>query len=151
MILLMWLVFIVLNGKWTLEIALIGLGVALLVFLFMCGFLEWSLKKEFEWLARLPRLILYAASMLLEIFKANLATLRRVYSRRPLQSAVVTLRPDLSRRWQRQMLANAITLTPGTITLECDDKALVVHCLDGEMADGLSDFGAEAAIRKMGD
>lgn len=150
MILFMWALFVVLNGRLTLEIALFGAGVAALAYLFMCGFLDWSWKRELRLLRRVPALLMYFLKLWVEIVKANLATLKRVYSRRPPESAIVTIRPDLKERWQRQTLANSITLTPGTITLECDDDALAVHCLDVSMAEGLEDSQMERDIRRMG-
>lgn len=151
MLLFLWVLFVVLNGRLTLEIALIGLGVALMAFMFMCAFLEWSVEKEKRYFMKLPRLCAYAAKTGWEIVKANLATLKRVYSRRPPRSAIVTLRPALASRWQMQTLANSITLTPGTISLECDEQIIVVHCLDESMAEGLEDSRLERDIREMGE
>lgn len=150
MILFLWALFVALNGRLTLEIALFGAVIAAAVFMFMCAYLDWSWKRELGLLRRGPALCRYCAKLWVEIARANLATLRQVYSRRAPQSAIVTLRPDLKARWQRQILANSITLTPGTITLECDDDRLVVHCLDASMAEGLEDSGMERDIREMG-
>ena len=33
--------------------------------------------------------------------------------------------------------ANSITLTPGTVTMDIDDKGFIVHALTEEMADGV--------------
>ena len=35
------------------------------------------------------------------------------------------------------LLANAITLTPGTITVSVEGDRFTVHCLDKEMAEGI--------------
>ena len=37
----------------------------------------------------------------------------------------------------RASLANAITLTPGTITVLLDDNTYTVHCLDETLAEGM--------------
>ena len=149
MILFLWVLFVVLNGRLTLEIALFGAAIAAAVFMFMCAYLDWSLQKELGLYRRVPKLVAYFARLWVEIVKANRATLGRIYSRRAPRSAIVTLRPELKAHWQRQTLANSITLTPGTITLECDDERLVVHCLDESMAEGLEDWPLEEDIRKM--
>ena len=149
-LLFLWALFVALNGRLTLEIALIGLAVAVMAFMFMCAYLEWSLQKEKRFFLRLPRLCAYAVKMWVEIAKANLATVRWVYGRRPPHSAIVTIRPFLEARWQMQTLANSITLTPGTLSLECDDDTIVVHCLDESMAEGLDDSKMERDIREMG-
>ncbi|MBQ9324780.1 MAG: Na+/H+ antiporter subunit E [Clostridia bacterium] len=147
---LLWVLFVVLNGRLTLEIALLGLVAAGLVFAFLCAYLEWSMQKEIALWRRMPGLILYALEMVWEILKANLATVRRVYSPRAPRSAIVTLHPSLTENWQRQTLANSITLTPGTITLECDEDQMVIHCLDKAMGEGLENSRMEQHLRRMG-
>ena len=47
------------------------------------------------------------------------------------------------------MLANAITLTPGTITVTLEGSEYTVHCLDESMAEGLQEGGFAAYIRKF--
>ena len=148
MLLLMWLFFIILNGKWTAEIALLGVAVAAAVFLFTRAFLDWSLAREINLLRRLPRLAMYGTGLVWEIFKANLATLRRIYSRKPVRPAIVTLRPGMKARWRTQLLANSITLTPGTISVACDEEQIAVHCLEEDFAEGLEDMAE--GVRGLG-
>ena len=146
----MWVLFVVLNGRLTLEIALLGIFVSVLVFFFMCGFMGWSLKRERRLLRALPGLILYVPRLFGWVFAANLSVIRQILSRRAPQSAIVTIRPELKRRWQVQLLANSITLTPGTVSTECSKDRIVVHCLDESMSEGLENSVMEKTIRKMG-
>ena len=37
------------------------------------------------------------------------------------------------------VLANSITLTPGTITVSVENDSFCVHCLDRELAEGMED------------
>ena len=149
MFLMLWLFFILLNGKVTLEILLLGVGIALLVLGFCCAFMDWSLKKEMAFLRRLPRIILYGGSLFLEIVKANFVTARRVFLRKGEEPAIVTIHTPLKHEWQRVLLANAITLTPGTITLHVEGDALTVHCLNRQDADGLEHSSMENKIAKL--
>ena len=149
MFLMLWLFFILLNGKATLEILLLGMGIALLVLGFCCAFMDWSLKKEIAFLRRLPRIILYGGSLFLEIIKANFVTARRVFLRKGEEPAIVTIHTPLEHEWQRVLLANAITLTPGTITLHIEGDALTVHCLNRQDADGLEHSSMENRIAKL--
>lgn len=149
MFLMLWLFFILLNGKVTLEIVLFGLGIALLVLVFCCAFMDWNLKKEISFLRRLPRIILYGGSLFLEIVKANFVTARRVFLRKGEEPAIVTIHTPLEHEWQRVLLANAITLTPGTITLHIEGDALTVHCLNRQDADGLEHSTMENKIAKL--
>ena len=149
MFLMLWLFFILISGTVTLEIVLFGLGIALLVTAFCCAFMDWSMKKEAAFLRRLPRVILYGGSLFLEIVKANFVTARRVFLRRGEEPAIVTIHTPLQHEWQRVLLANAITLTPGTITLHSEGDALTVHCLNRQDADGLEHSSMEEKIAKL--
>lgn len=149
MLLMLWLFFILLSGKITLEIVLFGLGIGLLVLIFSCAFMDWNLKKEISFLRRLPRIILYGISLFLEIVKANFVTARRVFLRRGEEPAIVTIHTPLKHEWQRVLLANAITLTPGTITLHLQGDALIVHCLNRDDADSLESSAMEKKIAKL--
>ncbi len=44
------------------------------------------------------------------------------------------------------MLANSITLTPGTITIAIEDGVYTVHCLDLELA---TDIGESVFVREL--
>jgi hypothetical protein len=71
-------------------------------------------------------------------FIANLHSIKFILSRqnkpRPL---IVKFRTGLLTDTARVLLANSISLTPGTITISLDGEIFTVHCLDASMADGL--------------
>ena len=73
----LWLVF---NGKVTLEIALFGIGVSLIVYLFCWKFLEYSPKKELLALRLLPQGIGYFFVLVCEVVKANCSTISLIVS-----------------------------------------------------------------------
>ena len=85
----------------------------------------------------LPRLPQFWAWLLIEIVKANLAVAAVVLRPHKLLSpTVIDIHTDSGPIGQT-LLANAITLTPGTVTLDVDDGRLRVHCLTGAEADQL--------------
>jgi multicomponent Na+:H+ antiporter subunit E len=47
----------------------------------------------------------------------------------PVDPGIVKIRTELKSRMGRLMLANSITLTPGTLTVEVDGEWLYVHCV----------------------
>ena len=57
----------------------------------------------------------------------------------PLMSGSSLLKTDLKTKTARVLLANSITLTPGTITVSLQDNVYTVHCLDKQFGEGLSD------------
>lgn len=50
------------------------------------------------------------------------------------------IKTDLKSVGARAVLANAITLTPGTITVDVKDDMLWIYTLTAEMAEGLRDW-----------
>jgi multicomponent Na+:H+ antiporter subunit E len=94
-------------------------------------------KRENFSLHLSPRLPRFWAWLLVEIFKANLAVAAAVLlPRRFIRPTIVDLRTDAGPIGQT-LLANAITLTPGTVTLDVDEGRLRVHCLTQAAADEL--------------
>ena len=65
--LLIFLFWIVLNGRMTLEIACIGAAVTAAAFLFICRMCDWSLKKEVRLYRTLPKIVGYAFTVIWEI------------------------------------------------------------------------------------
>lgn len=140
--------WVALNGRFTWEIAGLGAAVTALAMFFLCGCCDWSLRKEAGFWKTAPRLILYALVVIWEIVKANLALCRLVYGGKP-EPVVRVIHTELKTRFGKMLLANSITLTPGTITLACEGDQLTVHCLTPRMAEGLEDSPFEKRIRRM--
>jgi len=51
----------------------------------------------------------------------------------------VSFHSDMKTPTGKTFLANAITLTPGTITVTLEGSEYVVHCLDQSLAEGMDD------------
>ena len=67
---------------------------------------------------------------------SNLDVTRRVLDPRlPIAPGIVRIRTELQQPYQRLLLANSITLTPGTVTLETADADLYVHWIDVRTTD----------------
>ena len=146
--LMVFLFWITLNGRLTWEIAGLGAAVTVAAFVFLCGSCDWSLKKEFRLYAALPLLLDYAVTVIWEIVKANLAMCRLVYGGKP-DPRVRTIHTELKTRLARMALSNAITLTPGTITLACENDALTVHCLTPALAESLDHLIFETKLERI--
>ncbi len=146
--LLIFVFWIILNGRLTWEIVGIGAAVTGAAFVFLCRACDWSLKKEIRLYACLPLLLDYACTVIWEIVKANLAMCRLVYGGNP-DPRVRTIRTALKTRFARMALSNAITLTPGTITLACQGDELTVHCLTPALAEGLDHLIFETKLERI--
>lgn len=138
MYLLYFILWVIFNGNITLEICLFGLVIAALVFAFTCKFMDYSLEKEKLLLLRSGKFLRYAVILVIEIVKANFAVIHMILSEREeTEPALVSFHSDMKSNVGRALLANAITLTPGTITVSLEGSDYVVHCLDESLAEGM--------------
>lgn len=73
----------------------------------------------------------YAFVFLKELIKANLDVAFRVIDPElPIRPGIVKVETRLKSRLGRLLLANSITLTPGTITVESRDSTLFIHWIN---------------------
>lgn len=134
---LLWIIF---NGRITLEITVLGLLIAAAVYAFICKFMDYSIKKDIFIAKKLYLIIKYVLVLILEIVKANVATIKMILSSRYIaEPVIVHFKTDLKTKTAKAVLANSITLTPGTITVSLEGDEFVVHCLDKDFSKGLND------------
>ncbi|MBR4964939.1 MAG: Na+/H+ antiporter subunit E [Lachnospiraceae bacterium] len=150
MILIFFAIWIILNGKVTLEIALFGVAISAVMFLFICKFMDYSVKKELKLYRKSWALLCYVFVLLIEILKANWGVVRLIYtSRYEIEPVMVTFKSPLKSKFLNVILANSITLTPGTITVSMEENVFTVHCLDKELAAGMDDSVFVHLLEKM--
>ena len=132
------LIWIIFNGQFTLEIAAFGLAIAGAIYWFICKYMDYSPRKDIILCKRFFLVLHYIFVLLKEILKANATVFKMVYSAKyHFEPAVVHFTTTLNSNFARVLLANSITLTPGTITVSLQDNEYVVHCLDKELAEGI--------------
>ena len=152
MLLLFFLVWVIFNGRLTLEIALFGVAVAGAVFAFVCKFMDYSLRKELCFYKRMPAFTRYLYCLIKEIITANLVVSRMILTRKEqMEPVIVHVHTDLKSETARVILANSITLTPGTITVSMTEDDLLVHCLDKSLSEGMEDSVFVRLLKKMED
>ena len=101
--------------------------------------------------------LLYVGYFLKELVKANLQMAAIVLSPRlPVEPAIVATRVRLTHPVARLLLANSITLTPGTLSVEMKGDTLYVHWVvakgtDVETATREIVAGFERYLEKMYD
>ena len=150
MLLLFFLAWVVFNGRLTLEIALFGIAVAGAVFAFVCRFMDYSLAKELRFYRLMPAFVQYLYYLIREIVFANISVSRMILTRRErMEPVLVHVHANLKTETARVILANSITLTPGTITVSLTEDKLLVHCLDQSLAEGMEDSVFVRLLQKM--
>jgi len=140
MYLLLFICWIIFNGNCTLEIVLTGLAMSALVYAFMWKFLGWNVKRDIL----MGRFIIfglkYIGILIIEIIKATLATIGITFNEKvEIQPVIAEFDVNIKAEVFRVILANSITMTPGTITVSLSGKHFKVHALDESFALGLDD------------
>ena len=150
MLLLFFLAWIIFNGNLTLEIVLFGVVIALGMFAFICKFMDYSIQKELRFYKLVPVFFQYVFLLIKEIVQANLTVCRLILSRKEIvEPVIVHVHTNLKTETARVILANSITLTPGTITVSLTDDDLLVHCLDKSLAEGMENSAFVKLLEKL--
>lgn len=150
MYLIYFLLWIIFNGSFTLEICLFGLVIAGALLAFACRFVDYSLDKEWRFYKSIFLFLRYCCLLVKEIVKANMSAIRLILTQKEeIEPVLVSFRSDLKTHVGKAMLANAITLTPGTITVTLEESRYTVHCLDESMAEGMGDSEFVTYLHKL--
>lgn len=150
MYLLFLLFWIILNGKITTEILIFGIVISAAMYYFTCKFLDYSIKKDMLFAKSAGYLFVFACVLVKEIVIANINVSKFVYSAKYVpEPAICYFNPKLESGIARVLLANSITLTPGTVTVSEDDGVFCVHALDKALADGIEDCSFVRILKKM--
>lgn len=145
--LLAWIIF---NGNITLEILIFGVIIAAVMLAFMCKFMDYSLQKELNVYKKSIWFLAYVVLLIREIVKANLAIIPKILTiEEEMDPVIVKFRTNLKSDFTRMLLANSITLTPGTITVSLEEDEYTIHCLDASLAEGLENSDFEKALKKL--
>ena len=134
--------FVTLLATWLLwsglyKPLLLGLGTfscALCVYLaHRIGFFEQA--SGLHIITRLPR---YWAWMLVEIVKSSIDVAKVVLNPKlPISPSVIDIKAEPSGKIGQAILGNAITLSPGTMTIDAYKGELKIHCLTRDTAESL--------------
>lgn len=150
MLLLFFFVWIIFNSRVTLEIVLFGIAVSLAMFAFVCKFMDYSIQREKRLYRMLPQYAQYVVVLIKEIIGANLTVCRMILTRKEtMEPVIVRVHTDLKTETAKVILANSITLTPGTITVSMSGQELLVHCLDKSLSEGMEDSVFVKLLEKM--
>ena len=85
---------------------------------------------------RVTFFFIYIGVLFLEIFKANFDVAYRViHPKMPIKPGIVVIKTSLKQDMAKMILANSITLTPGTFTLDIVGDTLLIHWINVKTED----------------
>lgn len=132
MLLLFWLL---LNGSVALGTVGVGVVVAALIVIFFGGSLSFLSGHRLTPDALIAT-VFYVGFFVKELVKANLQMAAIVLKPQlPIDPAIVKVRTRLTNPVARLLLANSITLTPGTLSVEVKGEWLYVHWVTATTTD----------------
>lgn len=150
MIAAFFIVWIIFNGKITLEILAFGVVISLFMFCFICKYMNYSPQREILLYKRILPFCGYLFLLIKEIVKANILVFRMILNGNEIVEPIIVRVPlNLKSELLRVILANSITLTPGTITVAISEKELIVHCLDKSLAEDMEHSQFVTLLEKM--
>lgn len=146
-LLILWLIF---NGKVTLEIFIFGIVICCALYAFMVKYMNYNPKKEMNILKKIPLFLKYGLTLVWEVIKSNFAVMRIILSPGlEAEPGFRKFRVDLKSPVSRVTLANSITLTPGTYTVSLEEDEYVIHALDLSFTEGIEDSVFVKQLRKL--
>ena len=149
MYLLLFFFWIILNGRLTVEIVVLGLIFAAIVYAFVWKFMGLTWEREKSFWKHFLWGVQYIAILLKEIAVANFVVLKIVLSpKKKVHPVIVSFDAPLKNHILQAILADSITLTPGTIKVRLYEEKFEVHCLDESMAEGINDSIFVKMLRK---
>lgn len=147
LLLLIWFIF---NGKITWELTVLGVILCACIYFFMCRFMDYSVRKDISLMRKSISFLHYVGILIVEIVKSSMQVLHLVLTdRETAEPVIISYRTRLKTGLGRAILANSITLTPGTITISLEGDKLIIHCLDRTMAEGFENLVFEELLEKM--
>ncbi|HPR58048.1 MAG TPA: Na+/H+ antiporter subunit E [Bacteroidales bacterium] len=118
------------NNSLDLTIWLYGLVIVIpLVFLFSKG------TYIFDGIKLTPKSLMYSflyiGIFIVALIKSNLDVIYRVlHPKLPIRPGIIKIETRLKSPMARMILANSITLTPGTFTVDIKDNILYIHWIE---------------------
>jgi len=150
MFVLFFLLWVIFNARFDMEIAVMGVIFSAGLYAFICAFMGYHPRKDWLVLKKLGGTVAYLLKLMWDICLANATVLKYILSPKcEVEPCLVKFRTKLKTDKMRVLLANSITLTPGTITASVEDDCYTVHCLDEDLMEGLKDSEMEQLLLKL--
>lgn len=127
---LLFLVWIGLTNSLDIQELIVGAVVAFVIARFFTPNVEFNLKEL------IIKYIKFIPIFLKNLVQSNIAVAKIVLNPKlPINTGIVKLKTSLQNDQDKLILANAITLTPGTITVELRNSDLFIHILNMDSLD----------------
>jgi len=140
--------WLIVSGSFDIQHIAIGILVSTMVSYHSITTFDYKIKSF-----SLTKALLYVrfvVVLLIEITKANLYVARIVLDPSlPISPGLVRIKTGLKSEFLITLLANSITLTPGTLTVDVNKDEILVHVLTDESGKNLKDWQVLKILKKL--
>ena len=130
----LWLIF---AGSVTPGSLALGAAVSGLVTLFCARFMGYSTRRFYTSLREIPDAARYVLVLLREMVREAFLVIGWIWGKKEPAPTLVRFRSSLENEALRVLVANSITLTPGTYTVKLEGQEYAVHALDDSFQPGI--------------
>ena len=114
----------------TLDEVIVGAIVSLILTILITNMVEYRVDWKLP-IRLILFLLIYVPVFVLELIKSNLnVAVRVLHPKLPIHPGFVKVKTSLNGDFQKLLLANSITLTPGTLSVDMDGEYLYIHTVD---------------------
>ena len=133
-LLALWLIF---AGRITVFNLVLGVIISGLITLFCRFFMGYRSKAFLKSLKKLGAMLHYLAVLLIEMIKSNVDVIKIIWRKTPPKPILVHFKSTLKSDVLKVLVANSITLTPGTYTVVLEGQDYAVHAVDASMSESI--------------
>lgn len=144
--LLLFIFWLALTSSLAIESIIIGLIVSALITWYSKNIAFTEEETTIYKLSGIIELIKFMWNLVIEIIHANIAVVKIVLNPAlPISPrfVVVPIPENLKRDFSKVLYANAITLTPGTLTVDILEEGYLIHAIDEDSGDGVAGSSLE--------
>lgn len=142
--------WLILSPSINMESIIIGVMVSLMVVLYSRDVLFDSGEAPFYSGQHFVNMVKFTGVLLIEVFKANIDVAKIVLNPSlPIQPHFIEVPIMIKNDFNKVIYGNAVTLTPGTLTVDITDKVFVIHALTEEAAKAMENSFIETWILRQ--
>lgn len=150
MVVLLFFIWILLSGEVNVSTCVSGVLVSGLLYLAARKTLGYGPGMDLKIAGKLWKGLRYLGYLLWEMLRAGFVVMRLIYTRdRKMEPRLIWFHTGLITPAGRAALANAITLTAGTIVVSQEGDLLCIHALDRPLAEGMEHSEVEKHLKEL--
>lgn len=147
--LVMFCFWILLSGHFSILMLSLGAASSLLV-AYLSHDLFWGGKDLKKGIGVVARFVKYLPWLFWQIVVANVYLVYlTLHPKMPIEPDIIKFKTDLKSDLGVVLLANSITLTPGTVTIDGNYTEFAVHAITENVAQGILDGNMQARVMEV--